>query len=99
MTWWTIPVIGLLTFAIRAVFVLLPPSHRIERLRPALLALPIAVMPVLATSSLIASGIDPSKVVGVIVAAIVALTTRSTAGAMAAGLVAFWIGRALTSEM
>ncbi len=90
MSLWVIGVIGLLTFGIRAVFVLGPKFGAVERAQPWLMALPIAVMPILAASAFGSQEFSVPKVMGLVVCGAIGVTTRKTALAMGGGIVTFW---------
>lgn len=92
MNFGLILVIGGLTFAIRAIFVLGPTLPE-ERLRPLLKLLPAAVLPVLAASSLHLEGDSSAwmKWVAVAAAAFVAWKWRSVLYAMAVGMGVLWV--------
>jgi branched-subunit amino acid transport protein len=91
MSFWVIAVIGALTFAIRASFLVGPRPHWEARLRPYLQRLPAAVLPALAASALVGTTAGPEpRLLAVAAAAAVAWRTRSIAGAMVAGMLVFW---------
>ncbi|MCP4498406.1 MAG: hypothetical protein GY822_00365 [Deltaproteobacteria bacterium] len=83
---------GALTFFIRAIFVLGPKLSQ-ERLRPFLRALPSAVMPALAVSSLLSGGdklVSAQSLMAVLLGCVVAWRTKSVAAAMVLGMISFW---------
>ncbi len=98
MSLWTLLVIGVLTFVIRAVFVLGPKLPAEEKLRPLLQGLPAAVMPALAAAAFLGqqtAAASSPKIIAVLATAAIAWRTRSIAAAMALGMLVFWGLRAL----
>ena len=96
--WLIVVSAGLVTFAVRASFILLPPDTDVPRwLTGSLKYVAAAVLPALLTPDVLfrdaAAGdvLNVYRIIAAIVAAAFAIKTRSTIGTMLTGMAVLWI--------
>jgi branched-subunit amino acid transport protein len=96
--WLTIIFCGLVTLAVRASFIVMPPDTQVPVwLRSGLKYVAAAVLPALIAPDVLYRELAPGQVinvyriVAVLVAMLVAYKTRSTLGTLAAGMTVLWL--------
>lgn len=98
MMWIAIAAIGLLTYALRASFLLLLRGHDLPRLQRTLRYVPIAVIPAI-TATAIAGHKHTAhldlRLAAAAIAIAIAWRTKNIAATMLAGMLALWLLQAL----